>query len=199
MSGATGRVGQVERTTAETRVRVSVNLDGTGVCRVSTGLGFLDHMLDALCRHGRLDVELTCQGDVQVDDHHTVEDCALALGSAIDRALGERRGIGRFGSAHAPLDEALARAVIDLSGRPGTWIDLQLRRAMIGQVATENLSHFFTSLAVGMRATLHVDVLRGENDHHKAEAAFKASALALRQAVSIDARASDVPSTKGVL
>lgn len=199
MSGATGRVGQVERKTAETKVSVRVNLDGIGVCRVSTGLGFFDHMLDALCRHARLDLDLTCQGDLQVDDHHTVEDCALSIGSAIDRALGERRGIARFGSSHAPLDEALARAVIDLSGRPGAWVDLQLRRAMLGQVATENLSHFFTSLAVGMRATLHVDVLRGENDHHRAEAAFKATALALRQAAAIDARASDVPSTKGVL
>lgn len=199
MSQADGRIGTVERKTSETNVSVRVNLDGTGVCTVSTGLGFFDHMLDALCRHARLDVELTCEGDLHVDDHHTVEDCALALGGAIDRALGERRGIGRFGSAFAPLDEALARTVIDLSGRPGAWVDLQLRRAMIGQVATENLSHFFTSLAVGMRATLHVDVLRGENDHHKAEAAFKATALALRQAVAADARVGDVPSTKGVL
>lgn len=199
MSKAVERIGQVERRTSETNVRVRVDLDGTGVCTVSTGLGFLDHMLDALCRHARFDVELTCEGDVHVDDHHTVEDCALALGAALDRALGERCGIGRFGSAHAPLDEALARTVVDLSGRPGAWVDLRLRRAMIGQVATENLSHFFASLAVGARATMHVDVLRGENDHHKAEAAFKATALALRQAVAVDARTSDVPSTKGVL
>lgn len=203
MTGRGGRVGEVERKTSETSVRVRVDLDGTGVCKVSTGLGFFDHMLDALCRHARLDVELTCEGDVHVDDHHTVEDCALALGAAIDRALGERRGIGRFGSAYAPLDESLARTVIDLSGRPGAWVELQLRRAMIGQVATENLSHFFASLAVGARATLHVDVLRGENDHHKAEAAFKATALALRQAVALNARVDgqpgDVPSTKGVL
>ncbi|KAA0214431.1 MAG: imidazoleglycerol-phosphate dehydratase HisB [Leptolyngbya sp. PLA3] len=199
MSQACGRIGLVERKTAETSVRVRVNLDGSGVCKVSTGLGFFDHMLDALSRHAWLDVELTCEGDLGVDDHHTVEDCALALGAAIEQALGDRRGIGRFGSAHAPLDEALARAVVDLSGRPGAWVDLQLKRAMIGQVATENLSHFFASLAAGARATLHIDVLRGENDHHKAEAAFKATALALRQAVAIGTRAGDVPSTKGVL
>lgn len=199
MSEADGRIGEVERKTSETRVRVRVNLDGSGVCTVNTRLGFFDHMLDALCRHARLDVELACEGDLHVDDHHTVEDCGLALGAAMDRALGERRGIGRFGSAYAPLDEALARTVVDLSGRPGAWVDLQLRRAMIGQVATENLSHFFASLAAGARATLHVDVLRGENDHHKAEAAFKATALALRQAVALDARVGDVPSTKGVL
>lgn len=196
---STPRIGQVERKTRETQIKARVLLDGTGKSEVATGLGFLDHMLDALCRHARFDVELTCSGDLHVDDHHTVEDCALAIGTAIDGALGERRGITRFGSAYAPLDESLARAVVDLSGRPGAWIDLGLKRAMIGAVAAENLSHFLASLATAARATLHVDVIRGSNDHHKAEAAFKATALAFRQAISIDSSSGEVPSTKGVL
>lgn len=196
---STPRIGQVERKTRETQITVRVALDGTGRCRLASGLGFLDHMLETLCRHARVDLELACAGDLHVDDHHTVEDCAIAIGAAIDKALGERRGVSRFGWAWAPLDESLARAVIDLSGRPGAWIDLGLRRAMIGQVASENLAHFLSSLATAARATLHVDVIRGSNDHHRAEAAFKAFALALRQAVALDALSGEVPSTKGVL
>lgn len=194
----TARTATVERRTKETDVRVTVDLDGTGEAKVSTGLGFLDHMLDALARHSRIDLELTCTGDLVIDDHHTVEDCALVLGAAIDEALGERRGIRRFASAYAPLDEALARTVIDLSGRPCPVVDLGFTRESIGAVATENLVHFLESLAIALRAALHVDVLRGRNDHHRAEAAFKSLALALREAVGFDG-SDDVPSTKGVL
>ncbi len=199
MSGTeTGRRGTLERRTAETAVKVTLCLDGSGRCEVATGLGFLDHMLAQLARHARLDLELACEGDLEVDDHHTVEDCALALGAALDAALGERRGIHRFGSAFAPLDEALARAVVDLSGRPAPVVDLGLVRERVGEVATESLAHFFHSFAIAGRMALHVDVLRGVNDHHRVEAAFKALALALRQAVSRDGSA-EVPSTKGVL
>lgn len=192
------RAGRIERRTGETDVKVELVLDGEGHADVETGLGFLDHMLVALAKHGRFDLQLACEGDLEVDDHHTAEDCALALGSALDRALGERRGIRRFGHAYAPLDEALARVVVDLSGRPSAHVSLGLRRERIGDIATENIAHVFVSLATTARMTLHVDVLKGENDHHRAEAAFKALALALRQAVALDGSA-EVPSTKGVL
>lgn len=193
-----GRIGSIERATSETSVSVEVNLDGTGVADVQTGIGFLDHLLTALSRHSRIDLTLRCTGDLEIDDHHTAEDCALALGGAIGRALGERRGILRFGSAYAPLDEALARAVIDISGRAHSEIDLGLTRERLGQLATENVGHFLTSFASNASLTLHVDVLRGRNDHHRAEAAFKATALALRAAVGHSGY-DDVPSTKGVL
>ncbi|WP_418158367.1 imidazoleglycerol-phosphate dehydratase HisB [Benzoatithermus flavus] len=192
------RTARIERRTGETDVRVELVLDGDGQSDVETGIGFLDHMLTALARHGRFDLQLNCEGDLEVDDHHTAEDCALALGAAFDRALGERRGIRRFGHAYAPLDEALARVVVDFSGRPSAHVDIGFRRERIGEIATENLTHFFVSLATTARMTLHVDVLKGENDHHRAEAAFKALALALRQAVSSDG-SGEVPSTKGVL
>lgn len=187
-----------QRTTAETDVSVTLDLDGSGATKLDSGIGFLDHLLDALARHARFDLALSCRGDRHVDDHHTAEDCALALGTAIDRALGDRRGVARFGSAYAPLDEALARAVVDLSGRPLAVVDLGLTREALGGLACENVGHVLRSLATAARATLHVDVLRGENDHHRAEAAFKAVALALRQAVAHDG-ADAVPSTKGVL
>ncbi len=192
------RRASIHRRTGETDVRVELVLDGSGRAQIRTGLGFLDHMLHALARHARFDLELSCEGDLQVDDHHTVEDCALALGRALDAALADRSGIARFGGAYAPLDEALARVVVDLSGRPWSEVDLGLRREKLGEVACENLAHFFHSLAAAGRMALHVDVLRGENDHHRIEAAFKALALALREAV---ARTGDesVPSTKGVL
>lgn len=196
------RTATISRTTNETTVSVTVNLDGTGGpgvgVDVRTGIGFLDHLLTALARHARIDVTLACTGDLHIDDHHTAEDCALALGAAIDKALGERRGFARFGSAYAPLDEALARAVVDLSGRPYSVVDLGLKRETIGGLSCENIPHFLTSLAIAIRGAIHVDVLRGENDHHRAEAAFKALALALRAAL---ARTDDtgVPSTKGVL
>jgi imidazoleglycerol-phosphate dehydratase len=193
-----GRTASVTRTTRETSIRMTLDLDGTGKTAVKTGIGFLDHLLDALSRHARFDLMLTCEGDLQVDDHHTAEDCGLALGEALDRALGERRGVNRFGWALAPLDEALARAVVDLSGRPFADVALGLRRERVGGLSCENIPHVLRSLATAARITLHVDVLKGENDHHRAEAAFKATALALRQAVARSGF-DDVPSTKGTL
>lgn len=191
------RTATVERATRETAITCTLALDGTGNADISTGIGFLDHMLGALAKHARFDLELRCQGDLHVDDHHTAEDCALAIGTALDRALGERAGIRRFGQAYCPLDEALARAVVDLSGRPFAVIDLGLRREALGGLACENVGHVFTSLAMASRSCFHVDVLRGINDHHRAEAAFKAAAVALRHAVSRDGEG--VPSTKGAL
>ncbi|MEZ0313501.1 MAG: imidazoleglycerol-phosphate dehydratase HisB [Myxococcota bacterium] len=192
------RRGEINRKTGETDIRCSVQLDGEGKADIKTGIGFLDHMLGALAKHSRIDITLSCTGDLEVDDHHTAEDCALALGGAIDAALGERRGIYRFGDAHAPLDEALARAVVDLAGRPSPHVALGLRRDSIGDISSESLTHVLMSLGTAMRAALHVDVLKGENDHHKVEAAFKATALALRHAVAHDG-STQVPSTKGVL
>jgi imidazoleglycerol-phosphate dehydratase len=198
MTGPSARRAEVSRRTCETTITVALDLDGEGRAEIGSGIGFLDHMLASLAKHARFDLRLTCQGDLEIDDHHTVEDCALALGQALDRTLGERRGIARFGSAYAPLDEALARAVVDLSGRPCAVIELGLAREMLGELACENLAHFFVSLATAGRLALHLDVLRGANDHHRAEAAFKATALALRQAVRADG-SDQVPSTKGVL
>jgi imidazoleglycerol-phosphate dehydratase len=192
------RTATVTRTTRETSIRMTLDLDGSGTTSVKTGIGFLDHLLDTLARHARFDVRLICEGDLHVDDHHTVEDCALALGEALDRALDARRGINRFGWALAPLDEALARAAVDFSGRPFADVALGLRRDAIGELASENIAHFLRSLATSAQMTLHVDVLKGENDHHRAEAAFKATALALRQAVARSGF-DDVPSTKGTL
>ncbi len=194
----TARRAEIQRSTTETRISAALVLDGTGAGTIQTGIGFLDHLLQALVRHAGFDLELTCRGDLQVDDHHSAEDCALVLGSALDQALNARRGIARFGHAYAPLDDALARAVVDLSGRPFTAIDLGLQRERLGDLACENISHVLRSLAVGARCNLHVDVVRGENDHHRAEAAFKATALALRQAVA-RVGGDDIPSTKGVL
>lgn len=191
------RTGVVERVTNETRVRAAVVLEGRGEAKITTGIGFLDHMVGALSKHSGIDIELECRGDLEIDDHHTAEDCALVLGAAIDKALGDRVGIVRFGSAYAPLDEALARAVVDLSGRPFAVVQLGLKREMLGAIACENIGHFFASLAVALRAAIHVDVIRGENDHHRAEAAFKALAVALRDAVT--ERGGGIPSTKGVL
>lgn len=195
----TNRRAEIVRETKETKVRVAIDLDGSGVCTVATGIGFLDHILTALGTHSRIDLDIACEGDLVVDDHHTAEDVALALGQALDRALGDRSGVVRFASAYAPLDEALARVVVDLSGRASPHINLGLQREMLGGIACENLTHFFVSLAKASRMALHVDVLRGENDHHRAEAAFKALALALRQAVAFDPMPIGVPSTKGTL
>lgn len=192
------RVATVERTTKETSVRASVDLDGTGAHDIATGIGFLDHMVQTLARFSRVDVQLSCEGDLHVDAHHTVEDCALTLGQAFAEALGDKRGIRRFGHAWAPLDEALARAVIDLSGRPWPEIDLQLERDRLGQLDTDDLVHFLQSFAIALRASLHVDVVKGRFDHHRAEAAFKATALALRHACASDG-GDDVPSLKGTL
>lgn len=198
MTSITPRRGACARKTAETDIEVELTLDDEGRADIETGIGFLDHMLGALARHSGISVRLRCAGDLHIDDHHTAEDCALALGAALDDALGERRGVARFGHAYAPLDEALARAVVDLSGRPWPAVELGLRREALGGLACENIPHVINSLAIAARATVHVDVLKGQNDHHRAEAAFKALALALRQAVAL--RGHDrVPSTKEVL
>ena len=193
----TNRTTTRERSTKETTIRCRLNLDGIGEIAVATGIGFLDHMLTALAFHAGWDLELQCSGDLEVDDHHTAEDCALALGEALDAALGDRAGIVRFGSAYAPLDEALARTVVDLSGRPWPQVELGLTREKLGELACENIGHVLRSLAMSARCALHVDVLRGDNDHHRAEAAFKATALALRQATA--RTEGGVRSTKGAL
>src|SRR5437588_1525572 len=172
----TARSAELERTTKESKIRVRLALDGTGQTQIASGIGFLDHLLTALTFHAAFDLDLQCDGDLQVDDHHTAEDCALALGAAIDKSLADRAGIARFGSAYAPLDEALARAVIDLSGRPFAVIDLGLKRQSLGGLSCENISHVLHSLAMASRSTVHVDVLRGSNDHHRSESAFKAFA-----------------------
>lgn len=188
---------ELERVTGETEITVVVDLDGSGTAQVDTGIGFLDHMVTTLARHSRIDIEIAARGDTRVDDHHTTEDCAIVLGRALDNALGDRSGIRRFGEAHVALDEALCRVVVDLSGRPWAEVHLDLVRPAIGELATENVTHFFRSLAVEARMALHVDLLRGDNDHHKAEAAFKALAISLRRAVETDT--GSIPSTKGVL
>ena len=188
----------LRRKTRETDITLELNVDGSGLSNIQTGIGFLDHMLTALSRHARFDLNLQCTGDLDVDGHHTSEDCAIVLGEAIDQILGDRSGIQRFGFAYVPMDEALARAVVDLSGRPASVISLGLRRERIGTMATENITHVFQSLAIAMRASLHVDCLRGDNDHHRSEAAFKACALALRAALGSTGDGS-IPSTKGVL
>lgn len=178
------RSGRASRRTTETDVEISVVIERDAAFTAATGVGFLDHLLTTLARHGGFGGSIRTDGDLHVDDHHTAEDTALVLGSALDDALGDRAGVRRFGSAYAPLDESLARAVVDLSGRPFAVISLGLERPSIGALATENVAHFIRSLATTLRATVHVDVLRGENDHHRAEAAFKALALALREAMS---------------
>ncbi|RME30380.1 MAG: imidazoleglycerol-phosphate dehydratase HisB [Deltaproteobacteria bacterium] len=188
---------RIERKTAETSIVADLVLDGRGRVSVRTGIGMLDHLLSTLSYHARFDLELECRGDLHVDDHHTAEDCALVLGRAIDGALGDRTGIARFGSAYAPLDEALCRCVVDLGGRPWAEVELGLAGPCLGGLAAQNATHFFTTLAMQSRMCLHLDVLRGANDHHRAEAASKALALALRQAASITG--GGLPSTKGVL
>ncbi len=192
------RVVELTRTTKETDINCRLNLDGSGVADVDTGIGFFDHMLTTLAKHARFDLRLSCKGDLSVDDHHSVEDCALLIGNCLDDALGEREGIARFGCAHVPLDEALCRAVVDLSGRPYPVVDLSLTRERLGGLSCENIPHFFESVAIAGRMALHVDVLKGRNDHHRSEASFKAVAVALRQAVARDG-GSSVPSTKGKL
>ena len=194
----TERVAELARTTKETDIICRLNLDGSGIVDVETGIGFFDHMLASLVKHARFDLRLNCKGDLHIDDHHSVEDCALIIGNCLDNALGERKGIVRFGSAHVPLDEALCRAVVDLSGRPYPAINLGLTRERLGELSCENITHFFESFAVTGRMALHVDVLKGSHDHHRSESSFKSVAVALRQAVARDG-ASDVPSTKGML
>ncbi len=198
IAASAARCVRVARKTSETDIELVLGLDGGGGVTADTGIGMLDHMLEALGRHARFDMQLSVKGDLRVDDHHSSEDCALVLGQAIDELLGDRRGIARFGAGYAPLDEALARAVVDFSGRPWPSIELGLRRESIGGWACENMTHFFQSLAMSARCSLHVDVLKGANDHHRIEAAFKATAIALRMATRPDGT-TIIPSTKGVL
>uniref|UniRef100_A0A0G4FSA0 Imidazoleglycerol-phosphate dehydratase n=1 Tax=Chromera velia CCMP2878 TaxID=1169474 RepID=A0A0G4FSA0_9ALVE len=196
------RFGTVSRVTKETKIEAAVSLEGgrgpVGTS-VSTGVGFLDHMVEQLAKHGRFDIVLQCSGDLHIDDHHTVEDCGIALGQCFDSALGTRGGLARFGTAYAPLDEALSRAVVDLSGRGHCETSLCLQREKVGSLSTEMIPHFLSSMACAMRSTVHVDVLRGENDHHRVESSFKALAQALRQACAQTGPAGEVPSTKGIL
>jgi imidazoleglycerol-phosphate dehydratase len=194
------RVGHIKRETRETRVEVSLNVDGTGHGDISTGIGFLDHMLDSLARHARFDLMVRAEGDLHIDQHHTAEDVGLTLGQALNAALGERRGIRRFGNATVPLDEALTLVSIDLGGRPWSEIDLPFNGSAIGGLATEMIPHLLQSFAQEGRFNLHVKLLAGENDHHKAESAFKALARSLDDATRLDPRLGDsVPSTKGVI
>jgi len=187
----------LERTTRETSITLDLNLDVAGERAVDTGIGMLDHLLDALALHAGWSLSLRCRGDLQVDDHHTVEDCALVLGQALDTCLGDRTELVRFGQAYAPLDEALARSVVDLATRPHATVVLGLAREQLGAMACENITHLLQSLAMAGRFCLHVDTLRGDNDHHRAEAAVKSLALALRRATT--RQTTGLASTKGVL
>jgi len=194
------RTALVKRTTHETDIAVEVNLDGTGTYRVSTGIGFLDHMLEQLSRHSLIDLEATVKGDLHVDQHHTTEDSAIAMGEAISKALGDRRGITRFGSAYAPMDETLTRVALDISGRPFLVWKAQFTSPRLGEMDTELFQHWFHAFAGSAGITLHVENLYGENNHHIIESCFKGLARALRQAIEIDPRKADsVPSTKGTL
>lgn len=194
------RTATVNRDTSETKISVTVNLDGTGVYRVSTGIGFLDHMLEQLSRHSLIDLDVAVQGDLHIDQHHTTEDSALAIGEALSKALGDRKGIVRYGHAYAPMDEALTRAAIDISGRPFLVWKLDFTQEKLGEWDAELVEHWFQSFAQTAGLTLHLENLYGRNNHHLVESAFKALARALRQAVDIDPRKADaVPSTKGTL
>ena len=195
-----GRSAQVSRKTKETKVELSVNLDGRGASDVHSGIGFFDHMLDLLSRHSLIDIDLTAEGDLQVDSHHTVEDVGIVLGQALERSLGDKRGIARYGWAAVPMDESLAQVAIDLSGRSAFVFKVGFTGEAIGTFAVELIEEFFKALSTSARMNLHVTVPYGTNNHHIAEAIFKATAKALRQAVSHDPRAGDeVPSTKGSL
>lgn len=190
----------VNRDTSETKIVVTANLDGSGAYRVATGIGFLDHMLEQLSRHSLIDLDVTVEGDLHIDQHHTTEDSALAIGEAVSKALGDRRGIMRYGHAYAPMDEALTRAAIDISGRPFLVWKLEFTQEKLGEWDAELVEHWFQSFAQTAGLTLHVENLYGRNNHHLVESAFKALARALRQAVAIDPRKADaVPSTKGTL
>jgi imidazoleglycerol-phosphate dehydratase len=194
-----GRSAQLERQTKETRVRVALNLDGAGRCSAHSGVGFFDHMLDLLSRHSLIDLDVAAEGDLQVDAHHTVEDVGIVIGSAIDKALADKRGIFRYGWANVPMDETLASVALDLSGRPAFVYRVQYAGPAIGTFPVELVEEFFKSLSTAARMNLHINVPYGTNNHHIAEAIFKATAKALRQATSLDPRNSDVPSTKGTL
>jgi imidazoleglycerol-phosphate dehydratase len=194
------RTGAVSRKTKETDVAVEVNLDGEGRAQVATGIGFLDHMLDLLARHSRIDVTVKAKGDLHIDQHHTTEDVGIALGQAIKQALGDMKGIGRYASVHMPMDEALTRVAIDISGRPFLAFKAAFSRDKVGSFDTELVEEWFRAFAMNAGVTLHVETLYGSNDHHIAESCFKGLARALRSAVAIDPKAAnEVPSTKGSL
>ena len=194
------RTAEVSRITAETKITVRVNLDGTGVSRLHTGIGFFDHMLDQIARHGLIDLDIQADGDLHIDGHHTVEDVGIALGQAVFQAVGDKTGIRRYGHAYVPLDEALSRVVIDFSGRPGLVMNLPFKSGMIGSFDSQLAHEFFQGFVNHAFVTLHIDNLRGENAHHQAETVFKAFARALRMALEVDPRApATIPSTKGSL
>jgi imidazoleglycerol-phosphate dehydratase len=194
------RKGAIARKTKETEVEVAVDLDGTGQSSIATGIGFLDHMLDLLARHSRIDMRVTAKGDLHVDHHHTTEDVGIALGQALKQALGDMKGITRYADVHMPMDEALTRVALDISGRPFLVFDVKFVRAKIGPFDTELVQEWFQALAMNAGVTLHVTTLSGANDHHIAESCFKGLARALRAAVAIDPRAAnEIPSTKGTL
>ena len=194
------RIAEVTRKTAETRIRVKVNLDGTGQSRLSTGIGFFDHMLDQIARHGLIDLEIEAEGDLHIDGHHTVEDVGITLGQAFHQAMGDKKGIRRYGHAYVPLDEALSRVVVDFSGRPGLVMDVPFKSGMIGAFDTQLTHEFFQGFVNHALVTLHIDNLKGDNAHHQAETVFKAFARALRAALERDPRAAGmIPSTKGSL
>ena len=194
------RTAEVVRETLETRIRVKVGLDGTGASQLDSGIGFLDHMLDQLARHGLMDLEVEARGDLHIDGHHTVEDVGITLGQAFARALGDKKGLRRYGHAYVPLDEALSRVVVDLSGRPGLEFNVPFTRTSIGAFDVELCYEFFQGFVNHALVTLHVDNLKGRNAHHQAETVFKAFARALRMAIETDVRtAGRLPSTKGVL
>ena len=194
------RIAEVTRNTAETRIRVKVNLDGTGLSKLSTGIGFFDHMLDQISRPGLIDLEIHAEGDLHIDGHHTVEDVGITLGQAVLKALGDKKGIRRYGHAYVPLDEALSRVVMDLSGRPGLEMHVPFKSGMVGAFDTQLAHEFFQGFVNHAGVTLHIDNLKGENAHHQAETVFKAFARALRSAIELDPRAlGTIPSTKGSL
>jgi imidazoleglycerol-phosphate dehydratase len=194
------RTARIERKTKETEITVEVNLDGAGAFSVSTGVGFFDHMLEQLARHSRMDITLSAKGDMHIDQHHTVEDCGIALGQAIGKALGDKRGIARYAHAYLPMDEALTRVALDVSGRPYLIWRVKFTAEKIGGMDTELFREFFQALAQNAGITLHIEALYGENSHHIAESCFKGLARALKDAITIDARmAGEIPSTKGQL
>ncbi|MEJ7615754.1 MAG: imidazoleglycerol-phosphate dehydratase HisB [Pyrinomonadaceae bacterium] len=193
------RRGEIKRRTKETDVRVAITLDGVGQASVATGIHFLDHMLELFARHGLFDLEIECRGDLEVDDHHSAEDVAICLGQAVAEALGDKAGIARYGMSIVPMDEALCRAVIDLSGRFYLVYEAETRRDTVGNFSVELAEHFWRSFAEAARCNLHIDALRGRNTHHILEGTFKATARALRQAVERDPRIQGVLSTKGIL
>ena len=196
----TARTADVTRKTAETDIRAVINLDGSGQSTLASGIGFLDHMLEQIARHGLIDLQIECRGDLHIDGHHTVEAIGITLGQAFARAVGDKKGVRRYGHAYVPLDEALSRVVIDLSGRPGLHMDVAFTAGMIGQLDTQLIYEFFQGFVNHALVTLHIDNLRGVNAHHQAETIFKAFARALRMAVEPDPRAAGVvPSTKGSL